>query len=72
MAQAVKNPPAKQETQVQSLGRKDSMEKGIHLMFRLFQLQIWGISLLSIHGLLTQNHGFETLYSALKNLKLLL
>ena len=72
MAQTVKNPPAMQETQVRSLGQEDSLDKGIHLIFRLFQLHIWGISLLYIHGLLTQNHGFETLYSALKNLKLLL
>ena len=29
MAQMVKNPPAKQETQVRSLGREDPLEKGM-------------------------------------------
>ena len=29
MAQAVKNPPAMQETQVRSLGQEDPLEKGI-------------------------------------------
>ena len=29
MAQTVKNLPAKQETQVQSLGREDPLEKGM-------------------------------------------
>ena len=29
MAQTVKNPPAMQETQVQSLGQEDPLEKGI-------------------------------------------
>ena len=29
MAQSVKNPPAMQETWVRSLGRKDSLEKGM-------------------------------------------
>ena len=29
MAQTVKNPPAIQETQVQSLGQEDSLEKGM-------------------------------------------
>ena len=29
MAQSVKNPPAMQETWVRSLGRKDSLEKGL-------------------------------------------
>ena len=29
MAQTVKNPPAMQETRVQSLGREDPLEKGI-------------------------------------------
>ena len=29
MAQTVKNPPAMQETQVQSLGQKDPLEKGM-------------------------------------------
>ena len=41
MAQAVKNPPAVQETQVQSLGPEDPLEKGMtvhtnefHILFR--------------------------------------
>ena len=29
MAQTVRNPPAMQETQVQSLGQEDSLEKGM-------------------------------------------
>ena len=29
MTQTVKNPPAMQETRVQSLGQKDSLEKGM-------------------------------------------
>ena len=29
MAQMVKNPPAKQETQVRSLGQEDPLEKGM-------------------------------------------
>ena len=29
VSQAAKNPPAKQETQVQSLGQKDPLEKGM-------------------------------------------
>ena len=29
MAQTVKNPPAMQETQVQSLGQEDPLEKGM-------------------------------------------
>ena len=29
VAQMVKNPPARQETQVRSLGQEDSLEKGI-------------------------------------------
>ena len=29
MAQAVKNPPAMQETRVRSLGQEDSLEKGM-------------------------------------------
>ena len=39
MAQLVKNPPAMQETQVQSLGGKDSLEKEMATHFIL----AWGI-----------------------------
>ena len=36
----VKNPPAMQEAQVQSLGREDSLEKG---MSTLFSILAWRI-----------------------------
>ena len=40
-AQTVKNPPAMQETQVQSLGREDTLEKG---MATHFAILAWRIS----------------------------
>ena len=40
MAQMVKNLPAMQETQVQSLGRADSLEKG---MAKNSSILAWGI-----------------------------
>ena len=40
MAQAVKNPPAVQETRVQSLGQEDPMEKEIATHFSIL---VWRI-----------------------------
>ena len=40
MAQLLKNLPAMQETQVQSLGQEDSLEKG---MATHFSIIAWGI-----------------------------
>ena len=40
VAQTVKNPPAIQETQVQSLGQEDPLEKGIATHFNIL---IWRI-----------------------------
>ena len=43
MAQLVKNPPAMQETQVQSLGWEDSLEKGKDTHSRTVRfLTMWG------------------------------
>jgi len=39
-AQAVKNPPAVQETWVQSLGQKDSLEKGMATHFSILAWRI--------------------------------
>ena len=40
MAQTVKNPPAMQETQVQSLGQEDSLEKGMATHFSVLAWRI--------------------------------
>ena len=40
MAQSIKNPPAMQETQVQSLGQEDPLEKG---MATHSSILVWGI-----------------------------
>ena len=40
MAQTVKNPPAKQETWVQSLGQEDPLEKGMAPHFRILAWRI--------------------------------
>ena len=40
MVQRVKNPPVMQETQVQSLGKEDSLEKG---MATHFSILVWNI-----------------------------
>ena len=40
MAQSVKNPPAMRETQVQSLGQEDPLEKG---MATHSSILVWGI-----------------------------
>ena len=40
MAQIVKNPPARQETQVQSLGREDPLEKGMVTHSRILAWRI--------------------------------
>ena len=40
MAQAVKNPPAMQETQVRSMGREDPLEKGMATHFNIFAWRI--------------------------------
>ena len=40
MPQVVKNPPAMQETQVQSLGREDPLEKGMAIHSSVLA---WGI-----------------------------
>ena len=39
MAQTVKNPPAMQETQVQSLGWKDPLEKGMATLLQYAWLE---------------------------------
>ena len=51
MAQMVKNPPAMQETQVQSLGREDPLERGMSTHSR-------------IYGLPCSSEGKESAYSA--------
>ena len=40
MAQMVKNPPAMQETQVQSLGQEDSLEEGLATHFSILAWRI--------------------------------
>ena len=40
MAQMIKNPHAMQETQVQSLGREDSLEKGMSTHFSILAWRI--------------------------------
>ena len=39
----VKNPPAKQETWVQSLGREDSLEEGMATHFSILAWRTWGL-----------------------------
>ena len=39
VVQMVKNPPAMQETQVQSLGREDPLEKGMAPLLQYFGLE---------------------------------
>ena len=41
MAQLVKNPPAMQESPVQSLGQKDPVEKGQATHSRILGLPLW-------------------------------
>ena len=40
MTQMVKNPPAMQQTRVQSLGQEDSLEKGMATHFSIFAWEI--------------------------------
>ena len=56
MAQTVKNPPARQETQVRSLGREDPLEKGIVTHSSVLAWRIpWTEEPAGLHGL----HGVE-------------
>ena len=41
VAQMVKNPPAVQETQVQSLGHEDPLEKGMATHSSILGLPLW-------------------------------
>ena len=56
MAQMVKDPPAMQETWIQSLGREDPLEKGIATHSSILS---WGIPLTEEPGGL-QSRGSQT------------
>ena len=48
MAQAVKNPPATWETQVQTLDGEDPLEKGMSICFKSTVLTAISVQLLSL------------------------
>ena len=43
VAQMVKNPPARRETQVPSLGQEDSLEKGTETVGEFLLGQLWNL-----------------------------
>ena len=50
VAQTVKNLPAMQETQVQSLGREDSLEKGMATHSTILAWRFHGLWWATVHG----------------------
>ena len=56
MAQLVKNPPAMQETLVQSLGREDPLEKGMETHSNILAWEIsWTVEPGRLHSLGVQD-----------------